>query len=370
MENQLVKIVNESGLEKSKAEILLANFTDYFEIAAEWENKINQLVVNDVSQITEMKMAGEARKFLKQKRIDVENTRKQLKEQSLREGQTIDHIAGILKNLIIPIEQKAEQIEKFRELKEAAELAQRTTDRMNLLIPFNVAIDSKFIGSMPEESFNAYLTGLMVEKEQKELAEKKAEEERLAKEKAEAEERERVRLENERLKKEAEEKKARDLKRNIELKPYIIFIRDYVKLLNSDEKIYQKELSEIKEAAKQHYACEREKEIKLKAEQQAAKEAAEKAAAEKTKLEAELKAIKDAEEKALKEAALKAEKERKEIEISEKAPDKEKLKVWVNSFTIPDAPVTSKDFDLTKNVIEEKFIAFKLWATSQIENIN
>ena len=97
---ELQVIIDQSGLEKSKAQVLLEKFTDYFQIAAEWEQKSNALVVNDISQTTEMKMADEARKFLKQKRIDIEKTRKELKEESLREGQTIDAIAKILKNLI------------------------------------------------------------------------------------------------------------------------------------------------------------------------------------------------------------------------------------------------------------------------------
>ena len=59
MENQLVKIVTESGLEQTKAQVLLTNFQNYFEIAAEWETKIDSLNVTDVSQVAEMKMAKE-----------------------------------------------------------------------------------------------------------------------------------------------------------------------------------------------------------------------------------------------------------------------------------------------------------------------
>ena len=118
MENQLAKIVNESGLEQSKAQVLLANFSNYFEIAAEWEQKAKMLTVTNESQTAEMKMAKEGRLFLKNKRVAVENTRKQLKEQSLREGQTIDAIAKILKNLIEPSEEHLERQEKFIEIRE------------------------------------------------------------------------------------------------------------------------------------------------------------------------------------------------------------------------------------------------------------
>ena len=38
-ENQLVKIVAESGLEKSKAQKILEKFADYFKLASDWEKK-------------------------------------------------------------------------------------------------------------------------------------------------------------------------------------------------------------------------------------------------------------------------------------------------------------------------------------------
>lgn len=112
-ENQLVTIVNESGLDKSKADILLKNFQDYFEIAGDWEKKAKMLVVSDDKQVAEMKMAREGRLFLREKRIAIEKTRKELKEQSLREGKAIDGIANVLKALIVPIEEYLYKQEHF-----------------------------------------------------------------------------------------------------------------------------------------------------------------------------------------------------------------------------------------------------------------
>ena len=164
-DNKLAVIIEESGLVTEKAKILLDSFSDYFDIAATWEKQAKTIVVTDASQIPEMKMARTGRLFLREKRIAIERTRKELKEQSLREGKAIDGIANVLKAVIIPIEEYLEKQEKFVEI-QVAEEAER----------------------------------IRIE------AEKKAEEERIAKEKAEAAERERIRKENERLKKEAEEK--------------------------------------------------------------------------------------------------------------------------------------------------------------------
>jgi len=113
MEDQLSVIVKESGLEKTKAQVLLDNFSRYFQLAADWEKKAKTIVITDASQTAEMQMARTGRLFLRQKRIVIEKTRKDLKEQSLREGKAIDGIANILKALIIPIEEYLEKQEKF-----------------------------------------------------------------------------------------------------------------------------------------------------------------------------------------------------------------------------------------------------------------
>lgn len=165
MDKQLEIIVKESGLDKSKSDILLQNFKDYFEIAGDWEKKAKMLVVTNENQTTEMKMAREGRLFLREKRIAIENSRKALKEQSLREGKAIDGIANVLKALIIPIEEYLDQQEHFVEIRKSKE----------------------------EEL-------LQIE------AEKKAEAERLAQEEAERKEQERIRLENIKLQKEAVER--------------------------------------------------------------------------------------------------------------------------------------------------------------------
>ncbi len=160
-------IVKESGLEPSKAQVLLDNFSGYFKLAAEWEQKAKTLVVTDESQWGEMKMAREGRLFLREKRIAIENTRKKLKEQSLREGKAIDGIANVLKALIVPIEEHLDAQEHFIENKKKAE----------------------------EEARRLEAEKVLREKEEKERLEKEAEERR-------------IREENERLKKEAEAREA------------------------------------------------------------------------------------------------------------------------------------------------------------------
>ena len=121
MENQLQVIVDESGLEKSKAQIILDKFQDYFEVAALWEKEAEEIVVTDASQTDIIEQAKLGRKILASKRIEIEKTRKLLKESSLREGQAIDGIAKTLRALIIPLEDYLKTQELFVQLKKAKE---------------------------------------------------------------------------------------------------------------------------------------------------------------------------------------------------------------------------------------------------------
>jgi len=204
MENQLSVIVKESGLEKTKAQILLDNFSGYFQIAGEWEKKAKSIVVSNANQIPEMQMARVGRLFLREKRIAIEKTRKNLKEQALREGKAIDGIANVLKALIVPIEEYLEKQEKYVEIKIAEEAKRKQIE-----------------------------------------AEKRAEEEQIAKEKAEAKERERIREENERLKKEAEERERKIAEERIKVE--------------KEKKIQEERTRKEREAAERAASEERKK---------------------------------------------------------------------------------------------------------------
>ncbi|MBT9161327.1 MAG: hypothetical protein DDT26_02632 [Dehalococcoidia bacterium] len=163
-QSQFELVVRDTGLAPAKAQVLLANFQHYFELAGEWEQRAKTLVVMDETQTVVMKLARAGRLHLREKRLAIERTRKELKEQSLREGKAIDGIANILKALIIPIEEYLGQQENFVQLREAERAEAKRIE------------DERF-----------------------------AEEARIAAEKAEAEERIRIRLENERLRAEAQE---------------------------------------------------------------------------------------------------------------------------------------------------------------------
>ncbi|MBT9166537.1 MAG: hypothetical protein DDT25_01225 [Chloroflexi bacterium] len=162
--SQFEIVVRDTGLAPAKAQVLLKNFQHYFELAGEWEQRAKTLVVMDETQTIVMKLARAGRLHLREKRLAIERTRKELKEQSLREGKAIDGIANVLKALIVPIEEYLGQQENFVQIREAERVEAKRIE-----------------------------------------AERLAEEARIATERAEAEERIRIRLENERLRAEAQE---------------------------------------------------------------------------------------------------------------------------------------------------------------------
>jgi hypothetical protein len=204
---KIENLIKESGLDKVKSDVLIAQFNNFYEIAAEWKQKADTIIVTDVSHKEGMSQAREGRLFLKDKRVQVEKTRKQLKEASLREGQAIDKIAKELTSLIVPIEESLEQKEKFIEIREKERIFNLNEIRNGEMVIFRDKIQfSTSLGEMSEEEYKVYYDGIKnlywsKVKEEEELRE--AEEQR----RLEAEqERQRILEENKKLKLQNEEK--------------------------------------------------------------------------------------------------------------------------------------------------------------------
>lgn len=310
--NELVVIVDQLGLEPETSKSLQEVFLPFYQQALEWKTKSESLVVTDVTQVREMKMAREARLAMKDIRVNVEKRRKELKEDSLRKGKAIDSVANLLKGLIEPIEEHLEKQEKFAEAKEAQRKEEQKKLRGTLLEPFGVQTEFYDLANMPEDSFQQLLTNSRKNYEDRIAAEKKAEEERIAKEQEELKERERIRLENEELKRKQEEQEK-------ELREERMKAEQQRKEAEERER-KQREESEAKLLEEKQKA---EAEQKLQREEQEKKLAAERA--EREKVEAELKAKQEAEEKAKRDAEAVA-----EAELSK--GDKQKFQDLINEL--------------------------------------
>lgn len=204
----LVAIVANSGIEKTKAQTVLASFTQYFEEAAKWEQQTAGLVITDVSQTKEMKLAREGRLQLKEIRVNAEKTRKKLKENIVIEGRFIDSIYNLIEGVTKPLETELLEKEQFVERQEAARIEAVRSSRAEALAVYEVDTSFYDLGNMPEASYAQLLENSRIAAESRAQAQRKAEEERIAAEKAEQEERARIAEENARLKAEAEKREA------------------------------------------------------------------------------------------------------------------------------------------------------------------
>lgn len=312
--NQLTRIVNESGLEKTKADYILEKFQDFFKMAGDWERKAKTLVVTNETQTTEMKMAREGRLFLKNKRVEIEKVRKDLKEQSLREGRAIDGIANVLKGLIEPTEDFLERQEKFVEVQENERRERRKIIRISEVQELGLDPLAYNLKDMTDENYKNLIEG-------RKAFLKQEEEQRIAREKEE----QRIRDENEKLRKESEEKekqlqaeRAKAEKERLELEKQMAAERARTEKQQKENEA--KLAKERAEAEARENKLRKEQEAKLKKERE-----------ERERLEAEIKA------KAEKE---RLEKERlaKEEAKAKRAPDKEKLLAFaeqVNELSLP-----------------------------------
>lgn len=212
MENELQVIVEKAGLDKTKAGFVLEKFQGYFKVAAEWEKRAKEICVTDDSQKEIMSLARTGRLFLRDKRIAIEKSRKELKEQALREGKAIDGIANVLKALIQPIESYLENQEHFVENKLKAEAeearieAEKKAEEDRIIAEQKMELEKerRFQTSRLYDFIPDYETIIFADLTGDEYADMVD----IAKQKREdyEKEQERIRIENEKLKKEAEKK--------------------------------------------------------------------------------------------------------------------------------------------------------------------
>jgi hypothetical protein len=355
-QTELEEVINKSGLEIQEGEQIKQSFLPFLLQLSEIQEQSNKINYENPSQLDET-IARE----LRLKTVKIRTGASDLKDSRKKIHLLKGNLEQASYNLIAASCKLAEEtffnVEKAREIAEAKRKSELKAQREEEILP--LIEFAPFVGNLGEISEEEYQKLLKYAKDQQRAkieADRKAEADRLAKEKAEAEERERIRIENERLKKENEAKEKQ-----------LAFERQKAEELAAKEKAKaDAERKLIEEKARKE---KEEADRKLKEQQEKARIEAEKAAKEKAKLEAELKAKKDAEELAAKEAKRREEEERKAKEKAAKAPDKEKLKIWVDSFQIPVTPLTSENCHVTTILIEEKFKSFKQWAVTQIEGI-
>ena len=72
IELQLREVTTEQDLGETTAKMLLEEFKSHFELADEWAQEAKALVVTNETQLETMVKAGDLRKVVAKKRIDIE----------------------------------------------------------------------------------------------------------------------------------------------------------------------------------------------------------------------------------------------------------------------------------------------------------
>jgi len=181
MSQEIDALINAGLIEKTKGDYIKEKFQDFTQAIEEWSEKANAIVVTEESQKELMAEAREGRLLLKAKRIEVEKTRKSLKEQSLSEGRLIDSVAKYLTGLIEPAEKHLELQEKFIEIQDQNKRIQLKANRTELLLPYKDVIDPNSIqlDLITDEAFTTILNGAKFAQDNKKAEALRVEEERL-----------------------------------------------------------------------------------------------------------------------------------------------------------------------------------------------
>ena len=349
-----------SVIEKSKAEQIKKTFDPMVKMLEGFEEAYSDVIKASEKGIDEdlTKRAKRLRLDIAKIRIEADKVRKSEKEEYLRAGQAIQGVFNILKWAVTDREEKLESIEKHFELQEQKRLEALQSERVELLNPYVEDAHERNLSDMDQDVWEAYLSTKKKEHEDRIEAEKKAEQERIEQERKEALLRKRehqVRgygefFEYDSLTTETTED---------EFKGLVSDADKAKKAYEAEQEKIRKEREEAQKAAKKAEEYRKKREAEIEAERQKRQAEIEAERKKREKLEAEQKAREDAQKK----AEAEAERQRKE---AEKAPVKNRLTTWVNSFELPELPGQRHK---VCDDIEQKFASFKKWAEQQIKEI-
>lgn len=181
------KIVEASGLDNEKSKVIIDRFSEYFQIAKEWKDKAEMIVVTSPEQKEEIKIAGEGRKFIKKKIVEVKKTVKDLKEDALAEQRAINFIGNVFIKTLEPIRDYLELQEKFVKIQKEKEEEELKNKRIEELSQFDFDQSTTTIelGKISDSEYESFLNGVKITFENK----KKAEQEEKEREQREREQR-------------------------------------------------------------------------------------------------------------------------------------------------------------------------------------
>lgn len=417
---EILNVESINGLAVETYNKIIGSFRPFAEQFLELESKIETIKVDDVSQVDLMADARKTRLFIAKLRTSADKTRKELKADATQYNKAVQEIYNKFEERVLKAEEYLEKQEKFKELKEAEERAQKIGVRMDRLKNFP-NVTSEMVINLSDEMFETFAKSLEAEAKQKELQE--AEERAIAAEKAAIEkltkerqnellmsgawvhlseeskavnfgelseqewkdfvsvvesvkatyeaEQEKIRIENERLKKEAEEREQKLIEiartrtiRNSQLSQcgytYPGEIMDLSDVVFLD--LLAEKTAEYNKKEEERIALEKAAQEKAEADRISLQKEKE----ERERLEAEL-AQKQREEEERKAEEARLEKARIEAEKkAAQAPEKDKILAAINGLSMPELELKDESMASAYADIYNKFNGFKSWAQNLV----
>lgn len=321
------------GIEPKKVTELMGNLPQIQSERSVLETQYNEVIKMDLEEYSTRTLARELRLKIRDNRTKgIIPWHKSTKDVFLKGGQFVD----ALKNREVIINERMEEtldnIEKHYENLEKARIKELQDARITEVSKYVESTEGLVLGDMDIDFWEAFLSSKKKLHKAKLQAEKEVEKERLAEEKRVEQERSKQLIENARLKAEA--------------------------LVKEKALIAEREANAklIAEEAKKREALAEETRIKLKAEAEA-----------RALVEKALKDKEEAERKLLEAKAAEEVKAKQEADKLAKAPIKQKLRVWTDSFEINRTYIDPENA-LAKDIIL-KFEGFKKWAKLEIEKL-
>lgn len=362
------EIVKDSGLVLTDATEIKGAYLPFLSQLQEVVEQAGKINADNPTDIDE-KIARELRLKAVKIRTGSEKLKDDRKKIHLIKGNLEQSSYNVIKNSCLLAESALEEVEKAREKKEAARKEALRIERLDLLKPYCDNPEFYPLGEMDESGFNDLLNGMKLQAE----AKVKAEQDRL----------EALRLEEERKQKQIVIDKLTQERRIVLLGYQYAYSGEGILGEMSEE-----EFEAVKSIAVAEYEAVKKEEQRIKDENEALrkqkelddakavklkKEADDKLRIEKEradKIAAELKAKQDKEEQDKRDAEAAEKKRIAEEKKLAKAPDKDKLTLWINEIKFPAMPVfTSDDSQKTAVDITVKFAAFKKWALGEIDKL-
>lgn len=414
MTNQITTAVTiidpkDFGLEEKKALEIKSGLTIYLEERKVLEKQFIQAMEMEITE-ENVKYFGDVRKLIKKNRTDgIMKWHKREKEFYLAGGRFVDAIKNKEIGINYDMEEKLEAAEKHFERLEEERKDKVRAARHEELSKYTENASMFPLADISEEAFADLLQGTKLQYEAKQEAIAEEQRQRVLAEtknriflerrteltkygrhtagaigldtteeeyneivlksennvKQYEAEQEAIRQEALALRKQQEEREALRIKRAGDLRPYIIFIRNYEETISLEEVEFKKALSELDRAAKEYQANEAAEAEKRHREAEEIRKKQDEVRKKQEAIDKELERQKL--EKQARESAenLRREEEAKKAAELKAQGTKAQLLAWVTNMQIDKSPVGSQ----ISSDITAKFNAFKAWAITEINKI-